>query len=41
MPVILHPEDYDGWLDGTYDDVCALAQPFPCQLMRVITHAGG
>jgi putative SOS response-associated peptidase YedK len=35
MPVILHPEDYDGWLSGEYDNVCALAAPFPSQLMRV------
>jgi putative SOS response-associated peptidase YedK len=35
MPVILSPDDYDGWLDGTYDDACALAQPFPSQLMTV------
>jgi putative SOS response-associated peptidase YedK len=24
MPVILHPEDYAGWLEGCYGDVCAL-----------------
>jgi putative SOS response-associated peptidase YedK len=35
MPVILHPEDYDLWLSGTYDDACALAQPFPSQLMAM------
>lgn len=35
MPVILHPEDYDSWLDGEVEDACALAQPFPSQLMRV------
>jgi putative SOS response-associated peptidase YedK len=35
MPVILHAEDYDRWLDGIYDDVCALAEPFPSQLMTV------
>lgn len=34
-PVILQPEDEQRWLDGTYDDACALAQPFPSQLMAV------
>jgi putative SOS response-associated peptidase YedK len=35
MPVILQREDYDKWLDGEAADACALAQPFPSQLMRV------
>jgi putative SOS response-associated peptidase YedK len=35
MPVILHPEDYDRWLDGDVDEVCSLASPFPSQLMKV------
>jgi putative SOS response-associated peptidase YedK len=35
MPVILHPEDYNLWLSGSYDDACALAQPFPSQLMAM------
>lgn len=35
MPVILHREDYDRWLDGEADDVCSLAQPYPSQLMQV------
>jgi len=35
MPVILHPEDYAGWLDGEVDDACSLAAPFPSQLMAV------
>jgi putative SOS response-associated peptidase YedK len=35
MPVILQSEDYDAWLDGEAADACALAQPFPSQLMRV------
>jgi putative SOS response-associated peptidase YedK len=34
MPVILHPEDYDCWLDGDVDSACSLAAPFPSQLMR-------
>ena len=33
MPVILHPEDYDQWLDGA--DTTELAVPFPSQLMAV------
>ena len=35
MPVILHREDYDRWLDGEAADACSLAQPFPSQLMAV------
>ncbi len=35
MPVILHPEDYDRWLDGEAADACSLAAPFPSQLMQV------
>jgi len=35
MPVILHREDQEAWLDGEADEVCALAQPYPSQLMRV------
>ena len=35
MPVILQREDYDRWLDGEAADACALAQPFPSQLMAV------
>ena len=35
MPVILDDGDYDGWLSGEYDSVCALAAPYPSQLMTV------
>jgi putative SOS response-associated peptidase YedK len=35
MPVILHPEDYDRWLDDDHVSACELAQPFPSQLMAV------
>lgn len=35
MPVVLHEEDYDAWLIGEYDNVCALAAPYPSQLMMV------
>lgn len=35
MPVILHPGDYDRWLEADYAEACALAEPFPSQLMRV------
>lgn len=37
MPVILHAEDHDRWLDGTIDDVRDLASPFPSQLMEMST----
>lgn len=35
MPVVLAEEDYDRWLSANYDDACALAVPFPSQLMTV------
>lgn len=35
MPVILQEEDYDHWLIGEYDNICALASPYPSQLMAV------
>ena len=35
MPGILHEEDYDRWLGGEAADACALAVPFPSQLMAV------
>jgi putative SOS response-associated peptidase YedK len=35
MPVMLQPDDYEPWLDGEVANACALAQPFPSQLMRV------
>ena len=35
MPVVLDPADYRGWLEGDYDNACALALPFPSQLMAV------
>jgi putative SOS response-associated peptidase YedK len=35
MPVILHEEDYDQWLSAGYDEACAMAVPFPSQLMAV------
>lgn len=34
MPVILHPDDYATWLTTDYAGACALATPFPSQLMR-------
>jgi putative SOS response-associated peptidase YedK len=33
MPVILHPEAYDRWLDDA--DATKLAVPFPSQLMAL------
>ncbi len=35
MPVVLGEADYDAWLSGNYDSACALAVPFPSQLMIV------
>ncbi|HEV2816721.1 MAG TPA: SOS response-associated peptidase family protein [Allosphingosinicella sp.] len=34
-PVILHRDDERRWLDGSAEDACALAQPFPSQLITV------
>lgn len=35
MPVVLSEDAYDGWLSGTFEEACALAVPFPSQLMTV------
>ncbi|TVV76917.1 SOS response-associated peptidase [Sphingomonas solaris] len=35
MPVILHDEDHDRWLSAPWDDLKALAAPYPSQLMRI------
>lgn len=35
MPVVLAEEDYERWLTGDYEEACALAAPFPAQLMAV------
>lgn len=34
MPVILNPDDYDGWMAG--DDAVQYATPFPSQLMAIV-----
>ena len=36
MPVILQEDDYAAWLRGSYEEVCALAAPFPSQLMAMV-----
>ncbi len=33
MPVILHEEDWDRWLDAPVEEALTLAAPFPSQLM--------
>ena len=35
MPVILHAEDHDRWLEGDFAEACGLVAPFPSQLMAV------
>lgn len=35
MITILHPNDYDQWLTGSYDDVVALQRPYPADQMTV------
>lgn len=33
MPVILHAEDYDTWMRGSWDTAKGLAEPYPTQFM--------
>jgi putative SOS response-associated peptidase YedK len=40
MPMILHAEDYDAWLNADWKDARRLVEPFPSQLMAVESHAG-
>jgi putative SOS response-associated peptidase YedK len=35
MPVLLHSEDEQCWLQAPLEDVMELVGPFPAQLMRV------
>ena len=35
MPVILHDDDYNCWLNAPWDELKELAAPYPSQLMRV------
>jgi putative SOS response-associated peptidase YedK len=35
MPVILHPEDYQSWLNDDWKIAQKLVQPFPSQLMAM------
>jgi putative SOS response-associated peptidase YedK len=35
MPMILHPEDYDVWLNADWKDAKRLVSPYPSQLMAV------
>ncbi|KQR81190.1 SOS response-associated peptidase family protein [Sphingomonas sp. Leaf343] len=35
MITILAPDDHERWLSGSYDDVLALQQPYPADLMTV------
>jgi putative SOS response-associated peptidase YedK len=36
MPVILSEDAYEQWLQGTADEACALAKPYPSQLMTIV-----
>ena len=36
MPVVLHEEDEAAWLAGDFDAACALAAPYPSQLMAMV-----
>ncbi len=35
MPVIVDPDDYDTWLNGSPDNAAALLRPFPADRMQV------
>jgi putative SOS response-associated peptidase YedK len=35
MPVILDEADYAVWLHASFDEACALAKPYPSQLMAL------
>ena len=36
MPVILNPDDYDTWLDGSPDHALKLARPYAADDMRIV-----
>ncbi|MBZ8117382.1 SOS response-associated peptidase [Roseovarius sp. LXJ103] len=36
MPVILHPGDYEQWLEGDANEAHDLLRPYPAEAMRVI-----
>jgi putative SOS response-associated peptidase YedK len=40
MPVILHPEDHDTWLNGGWDVAKSLAEPYPSQFMAMDQGSG-
>jgi putative SOS response-associated peptidase YedK len=35
MITILHEDEWDRWLTGSYEDAVALQQPYPADLMTV------
>lgn len=41
MVVILHPDDYDTWLNGTTDEAIALIKPYPATDMRIVQQGVG
>ncbi len=36
MPVILHPDDYEQWLEGDAREAHGLLRPYPADDMRII-----
>ena len=36
MPVIVEAEDRERWLTGSYEEIVALAQPYPDDVMRIV-----
>jgi len=35
MPVILHDDDYDRWLNAPWEELSELVAPYPSQLMTI------
>lgn len=41
MPVILEPDDYDAWLDGSESEARKLLRPYPAEKMRIVRQGVG
>ncbi|MHA3980877.1 SOS response-associated peptidase [Halovulum sp. GXIMD14794] len=41
MPVILAPEDYETWMDGSAEEAFVLLKPFPADRMQIVSKGEG
>jgi putative SOS response-associated peptidase YedK len=41
MPVILEPENYEAWLNGSKEDTLTLLRPFPADRMQIVRQGIG